>query len=315
MSRYIKRLKDIIAQKEEHANLSSRLEKQAKSIREQENLVEEKKLIFEKEFRDFKAMNRLSFKSVWHKLRGDHAEQMSKEEQEYLAAREILEHVQEELREMRKEFEQFETNVKDLAGAKFQILGALEDAEDELIDADDGKGRRLEQWRDEIENIKAKIEEFHDAYAEGMKVMDCLKQLQRKVNHALDLSSQEQWREDRYNFLEREKYDAIDAAKRYARQTVQIAINQYNRSLGILHQNIDISRILNISHWTREMDMYWDTFGSRWEVHSEIQAAVRKTSDTIRKVDGLQSDIDRFRDDLRKDIEAIIQKRIDLVLE
>lgn len=315
MSSIIEKLKQSLAKKEEHARLKAQLAGLETRIKEQEELVAEKKEEMEEEFQDILVLNRLSFKALWHKLKGDHAKQLSKEESEYFMAREILQHVEEELEALNSEKANLQRTVDEFAGAEFQYLNALKRASRQLIRDDDGKGRRLEQMDKEEQLAKDQIDALHDAYAKGMSVLSSLRDLLNKINRALSASDESQWRDNDFGYYEREKYDAIASAKKELEQNVEPSIQEYKKHLGILNRTIDLSGILNIDSWTKELDLYWHTFGASWEVHAIIERALSRTSKTYDKVEAIQEEIKQMRRGLRKKLEELEAQRLALVLE
>ncbi len=264
----------------------------------QNKLVE----ILEEEYEDLGQLEKLSLKSLFHKVLGSKKEQMEKERQEYLQASLKYDEHQKtvELLEYEKNVLEEKLNKKGDVGAGLEKL--LKKREREIIRGNGKQGKQLLQIQQQMEGQEYIIREVREAMKVGKEAFNVLEQMLGFLRTARNWGRWDMGKGGRRTA--HFKHSNIDRARERAYLAQQL-LNRFEEELRDIYEHVErLNLQIELDSFSRFMDVFFDNLISDWVIQQKIQNALSNVNAVrdrvLRMLEGLNTE--------EKNSQALIRK-------
>lgn len=245
------------------------------------------------ELEDVVKLEKLTVKSLFYKTLGSKEQQLEKERQEYLEVLLKYKEYNKSIELMAYELALLEKKLTSLPSLKNDLKVLKKQRKEEIIKSDDSMLKReLNAVLKKLELHAALSVELNEAYNEGQK---SLKTIQVVMDHLKKARQWGNWRghqnKRRASIL---KHQAIDKAMKHL-HVAQHHLNLFSRELKDLGEN-NIEFSLNMDHFGKFTDFFFDNLISDWIVQQRIKA-------TLGNLESTKSHISRILMNLMKEVE------------
>lgn len=302
------RLSDIRYKMQERERVERQL-KRAKA--EESNLINKKQQLFNqlrKEEKDVEKLEKMSFTSFFHMLKGDKGDKIYDEKKEALAAKLKYDEAVEALNKLSNEISELEKGViafGNLDGEYAQIINEKE----VLIKVGGYKeNSELNALMEKQVIQKSRIKEINEALAAGNEVISSLARVEESLNSAEGWST--------YDLIgggiiaDIAKHGKIDEAREEISNT-QGLLRKFHRELGDIGDGTDIS--IDIGSFLTFADYFFDDFFSDFAVRNRINESQDKVEDTHRRVSRLMLELEGDLSSAEEEIKKIEKERISII--
>ncbi len=289
LQKQIKKTMEQVRQRERVRKHLFDLEKRlTHAYKEQDKLA----AVLEKEYEDVERLEKLSLKSMFHKILGSKEEQMDQERQDYLQASlkydehkktiDLLEYEQKVLNEKL-------VKQKDLEA---DLAKMLQRRERELVRGDSKSGRKLLKIQKKMEQHQMMLVEVKEAIHVGQEALEVLDKMVLFLRKARNWGH---WGKRRQNRgMAFHKHSNIDRAREQAIYAQQL-LHRFDVELRDVYQNVERFQLhLQLDSFGRFIDVFFDNLISDWIVQQKIQHAlsnVRAVRDRLlRMLEGLRNE-------------------------
>lgn len=261
---------------------NGRLAAVRKQLEEQEQLKQELSKQLEKEGADVKALEGLSLSALFHWIRGDKAEKLEQEREEFTAA--ILRHEQcsGALQAMHKRMQEIEAAQVDDPGLDELWTTALADKEKWLTSQGGARAKALLSNMQILGDTKANDIELKEAIDAGMEAIDALDDMRNDLDDAESLGTWDMLGGGlTATALKRGAMDRANAAGHKAREKIRLFRVELGDVSAQLTADLELSSFLGFA------DYFLDNFFVDFAVQRKIQQAQSKVQDALAEISRL----------------------------
>lgn len=258
--------------------------------------IHEKKL--DKEYQDWKSLESLSVKSLFHKVLGSQEEQIEKERQEYLQASLKYNEIKKTVDILEFEKSLLEKKLIDVSLLENKLKTLKKRREKELLSSQSPKGEELKEILRKSDQQIVLRNEIKTATHAGNEASRMLEKMIVNLQQAKNWGSWDMM--GKGNYASYSKHDAIDKAREVAYNAKHL-LNRFQQQLYILGEgsfNFDI-RLEGMSTFT---DIFFDNLISDWIVQQKIKNALSNiyaVRDKVNRImQSLENDLLKVQDNL-----------------
>ena len=231
-----------------------------------------------KELEDITNLEKLSVKSIFHKVLGNQDEQLEKERQEYLQVtlqhKEVLNAI--EVVEFEKSvLEKKVTSIDDLAN---ELEGLKKLRSDEILSVPSELRNRLVFIHKKKDDLKKYEVELKEAFSMGSQTMSSLEKVHSQLKNAKDWGSRDMM-SGNGRYAKSMKHGAIDRAMNEISRT-KLLLHNFNRELtdiGYSNQRLG----LQVENIARFPGVIFDNLISDWIVQNKIKGVLSTVSNLM----------------------------------
>jgi hypothetical protein len=261
--------------------------------------------VLEREGADVQRLEGLSLTGLFHTVLGDKDDRLTKERQEYLAAKLKHDEGREAVRALESEVLQLRTELRQLDDQQLRYEELLAQKEEALVAMGGGEGRRLAEVSRQLADAQADDKELQEAIAAGDAVLAGLKEMAGSLASA---SGWGVWDMLGGGFLTTmAKHSNIDDA-REAAYRVQQLLRRYQRELAdvtVRSSDLDI----DVGSFATFADYFFDGLIVDWVVQSRLARAHESVAGAERQVRTTIRQLDRRLTQVRQRAEALDAER------
>ena len=247
-----------------------------KKIKEKTKAVNAYKKQLDKESMDVEKLEKLSIKSVFHKVLGDKEQQIEKEREEYLQAALKYNGSVEEIEKLEFERGVVRKKIDGNIGLADQLKALMKQKETLLKQSNQQIAFKLVGLDRKMLGQNALRNEIIEAIQIGKECLQVLKNIHRD----LDLTTQ--WGRGRGNVYGQGRYSSIqkrsyiDHARKNAFQANRL-LERFGEEIKDVYQNIDVqlSVDLKMDSFTGFLDAFFNNLITDWMVQQKIQNAIK----------------------------------------
>lgn len=241
-----------------------------------------------KEKKDVDRLENLTFHSIFHKLRGNIDEKLSKEKLEFLRAESNYLEKKYYLDSLKSSRESIISSLKSLENLDERQELLIEDLSDNLLNFSSTEQTQIKSCLDKINYSSSEKEEISQALNVGEKLLAICDEV---ISY---LESAQNW--GIYDMLGGKfiathlKHQEIDNAA-HSLNKLNFILDQYNKELSELKNTTSIS--LKIDSFTYTMDYFFDNFFTDSLVQSKINDALNSVNQLKAKIIETQFDLNQ----------------------
>lgn len=241
-----------------------------------------------KEKKDVDRLENLTFHSIFHKLRGNIDEKLSKEKLEFLRAESNYLEKKYYLDSLKSSRESIISSLKSLENLDERQELLIEDLSDNLLNFSSTEQTQIKSCLDKINYSSSEKEEISQALNVGEKLLAICDEV---ISY---LESAQNW--GIYDMLGGKfiathlKHQEIDNAA-HSLNKLNFILDQYNKELSELKNTTSIS--LKIDSFTYTMDYFFDNFFTDSLVQSKINDALNSVNQLKSKIIETQFDLNQ----------------------
>lgn len=276
------------------AKTNSELTKAYKDLSKFEKLLD-------KEYNDWKQLESLSVKSLFHKVLGSKEEQIEKERQEYLQASLKFNGMKKTVDILEYEKSLLEKKIVDISLLQNKLKTLKKQRAQELISSNSPSGKELKEVLRQIDSqivLRNEVRRTTRTGGEASKILERMLNFLQQAKNWGNWDMMGKGRMASYN-----KHDAVDRARETAFQAKHILgkFQQDLYSVGAGSFTFDI-RIDSLSSFT---DIFFDNLISDWIIQQKIKNA-------LSNVYSVQDKVNRILQSLENDLKKVEEKLIEL---
>lgn len=282
-----------------HQKIERHLIELAKKIDKENKQLAELTKKLDSEADDIADLEKMSLKSVFHKILGSKEEQIEKERQEYLQfslkydeAKKTLELLEYEREVLEKKFDQGK-------GLEAKLAQLLKRREQEVMFQNPKIAQQVNGIVQKVQQHERMIFEIEEALAVGKDAQYLLDQIVGYLNQA---KSWGQWdMAGRQRHAGRMKHSQIDRAKNLSYK-VKYNLEQFEKELKDVYRNQSFELNLTFASFSGFTDIFFDNLLTDWLVQQKIQ-------NTLTSVQSVRDKVIRLRHSLQAEV-PIIEEQI-----
>ncbi len=255
-----------------------------KARQEEERLYQ----FLEAQYQDVAALEKMSLKSVFHKILGSKKEQVEQERQEYLQASLKYDEHQRAIQLLEYERKVLMEKWEQQADLKKALEKLLRQRERELLEDKSGTGAKLLRLHRSIEKQQLLLVEVEEAIGVGQDALAVLEEIM------VLLRATRQWGKwpTRNTSQIRKRNSKVDLAREKAIYAQQLLLH-FERELRDVYRDMGTLQLrIQVDHFTRFSDLFFDNLISDWVIQQRIQNAWNN-------VQGVRDRLLRLLEDLR----------------
>ena len=243
---------------------------------------------------DIEKLEKLSIKSIFHKVLGDKEKQLEKERQEYLQTSLKYDEHRKTLELLEYEQEVLQKKINKSVGLETEIEKLIELRKNELLRNDPSLGHKLIEITQNMEHHQKMIVDMEEAIQAGERASGVLNQMIQVLKQARNWGNWDMMGDKRMaSYL---KHSKLDTARQLSYQAKQLLM-QFEDELKDVYEyerrQFDFS--LNFDSFSSFTDIFVDNLISDWIIQQKISNALSSVVATrdkvIRTISYLQSDI------------------------
>ena len=267
----------------------------------------------EKENEDAEKLEKMSIKSIFHKILGDKEKQLEKERQEYLQAALKYDEHRKTLELLEYEREVLEKKLAKAGSLEKEINQLIEQRKKELLQVNPTVGKQLVQITFNIEHHQKMMTEMKEAIQVGTHASQILNQMIGLLRQAKNWGNWDMIDGKRMSsYLKHSRLDSARQLSYKAKQVLMQYEDELNDVYQIERQQFDFS--LNFNSFSNFTDIFLDNLISDWIVQQKISnalATVRATHDkVIRSISYLKADLPKQEEEIQR----LEQLKTDLIV-
>ncbi len=274
-------LEQAAALREEHAQLTRRLEGSAPHMADLEKHVADLRLVLDSETTDVEKLESFSAAKIWAHLKGSHATDVERETAERDAARYAVAEAEARRDAMRRDRAALESRIAELGDVEARYRRAIA-AKEAWVSANGGESAgALAEIAVRRGELVALDKESREAFAAGRTAQDLLAHAASLLGNAGSWST---W--DAFGggglLTDMMKYDNVDRATEALRRA-DLALAAFSRELA----DVDLPQVhgVQVDQMMRTFDVWFDNIFSDMAVRSRIQDASRRVEHALGQVE------------------------------
>ena len=303
-------LEQAAALREEHAQLTRRLEGSEPHMADLEKHVADLRLILDSETTDVEKLESFSAAKIWAHLRGSHATDLERETAEREAARYAVAEAEVRRDVMRRDRAALESRIAELGDVEARYRRAIAEKE-AWVGANGGESAGvLAEIAVRRGELVALDKEGREAFAAGRAAQDLLAHAASLLGNAGSWST---W--DAFGggglLTDMMKYDNVDRATEALRRA-DLALTAFSRELA----DVDLPQVqgVQVDQMMRTFDVWFDNIFSDMAVRSRIQDASRRVEHALRQVEQALAALGEKGRDIARELADLDTRREDLLI-
>lgn len=303
-----KKLEDIQFKNKE----KQRIDKLLRNVKREKNELEIKVKCLEeelqKEVKDVKKLEGMSFQNFFHTLVGNKDHLLEKEQAEALSAKMKYEEASRSLEQIQRTVQSFERQIKGFGDLKAQYNAILKEKEEWIYSHDEGIAKELFSIAEDQGKLKAECKEITEAISAGNRVLNEVENVRQSLGSAQGWGTWDMLGGGMIATMQKHSY--MEEAQ-HSIHRVQQLLSEYHRELADIgaHFTADIQ----IDSFMSFADYFFDGFFVDWAVQSQIKEAQRTVDDFIYKIKGLNNRLAVKKEQIVNRIEELEEKRKELI--
>lgn len=272
-------------------------------------------LALDKENKDYEELEKLSIRSIFHKVLGSKEEQMEKEKQEYLQASLKYDEAKKaiELLEYERKILLDKLDTVDGNGPKLQIL--LDKRERQLILENGPAGKKIQQIVNRLDEQEHQHKEIQEVVAAGKSALAILNQMAGYLQKARDWGT---WnvggRRGRGGMSSHIKHSSIDNARRLAPQARHQLVRFEDELRDIYRDVQQFQFSLSFDSFSRFSDIFFDNLISDFIVQQKIQNSLSNVLSVRDKVHRMAGGLQAKLPQIQNEIAQLEEQRNQLIV-
>lgn len=252
-----------------------------------------------KELEDINKLEKMSVKSIFHKVLGNKEEQLEKERQEYLQVtlqhKEIINAI--EVLDFEKSvLEKKVVSIDDLIN---ELEGLKEVRASEILSTPSNLRNQLKLIHKKQDDIKRYEVELKEAYSIGASTLKSLDIVMRHLKNAKDWGSRDMMTSRNGGYVKSQKHGAIDRAMNEITRT-KILLHNFNKELSdVGYSNTRLG--LQVDSIARFPGIIFDNLISDWIVQNKIKGVLSTVSN-------LNDDVTLIMHSIQKDLKQSVDE-------
>lgn len=273
------------------------MEKTNKSLNEEIRKKLELKNILDKEEMDVKKLQSLSISGVFYAVLGSKDEKLSKERQEYLAAKLKYDECCNHVKYLDEEIKSYKEKLKEYYLLDKEYEQIVKKKQKLILEANDDNTKKLLELVEKITDNKSNLNEINEALDAGNRVSSQLNKTAKSLNSAKNWGT--------YDMLgggllaTAAKHSKIDEAKDYA-SDAHAMLSKFKRELEDVR--IESNLEINIDSFDRFVDYFFDGLIADWSVQSKINNSLSNVNTAINNVDAIVAKLNKVKGEIEKKI-------------
>ncbi|HLN78550.1 MAG TPA: hypothetical protein VK204_16005 [Nocardioidaceae bacterium] len=303
-------LEQAAAARQEHAQLTRRLEGSAPHLADLEKQVADRRLILEDETADVEKLESFSAAKIWAHLKGSHATDVERESAERQAARYAVAEAEARRDAMQRDRAALEHRIAELGDVEGRYRRALADKQAWVSTSGGESAAALAEIAERRGELVAVDEEAREAFEAGKAAFDLLSHAASLLGNAGSWST---W--DAFGggglLTDMMKYDNVDRATEALRRA-DLALTAFSRELA----DVNLPRVhgVQVDQLMRTFDVWFDNFFSDMAVRSRIQDASRRVDQAMHQVHEALAALEQKGRDIARELAHLDARREELLL-
>ncbi|VYU03190.1 hypothetical protein [Clostridium tertium] len=266
--------------------LKSKLSSLDDEISTTKNKYNDLKISLYKEKKDVDKLESLSLSYIFHKIKGNMDDKISKEKFEYLEAQAKFIEVEDYLNRLLSNKESLNKAICDIGNIDLKYNDLLEKSSEYIINLNNEKSLEISKILEEINKLSLEKKEIQEALREGTNLIPGIDVAISNLNSALNWGVYDMIGGDFIaTMAKRSKMN--DASNSI--NSIKVLLNRYNSELNDLSDNINIS--LDLDGFSGAMDYIFDNFFTDYIIQDKIKSALRSTKVLRYKVSDIQNNL------------------------
>ena len=303
-------LEQAVAAREEHAQLSRRLEGSAPHLADLERRVADLRRVHEQESTDVERLESMSVAKIWAHLKGSHAGDVERETAEREAARYAVAEAEARRDALQRDRAALESRLAELGDVEGRYRRAMADKEawaSRTGGESAGALAELAARRGELLALDRETREAHEA---GRSAHSLLSQAASLLGSAGSWST---W--DAFGgggmLTDMVKYDKVDRATETLRRA-DMALAAFSRELA----DVDLPQVrgVQVDQMMRTFDVWFDNIFSDMAVRSRIEDASRRVVQALHQVEQALAALEQKGAAVSRELTGLDARREQLLL-
>ncbi len=311
MSEIQKELQEVLRAHQKGAQIQRHLDQLNVQLKEAYEDLDSLEKQLEKEFRDIEKLEKLSLKGLFHQVLGSKEEQIEKERQDYLQVSLKFDEAKKSVDLLEYERSVLEKKVINLEVLQKRLEKLLSMREEELIRGQTRLGNQILVILDKKDELNAYTSNLKHVKKNGAASIALL---DRMIGYLQRARNWGQWdmtgRRGGSSYM---KHDAIDKAKDLSYQVKHILV-RFKEDLRHIYGPASIDLSIHFASFNRFTDVFFDNLISDWIIQQKIQNALSNVQSVRDRVLRIMQSLDADVQKSQEEIQALEQKRRDLVL-
>lgn len=262
----------------------------------------------QKEEKDVKKLEGMSFSNFINTILGTKWEKLDEEKKELLSAKLKYDAICDELNELISDIEKVKANISKLGNLDYEYKKLIREKEELLKYVDDEVAAKLERITEEESLLMHRKKELEEAISAGNELLYSLDRIEKSLKSAGNWGMWDIFGGDMIATMV--KHSKLDSAK-YEISRAQSLLRKFHRELNDVGGYIDIQ--LNIGSFLTFADYFFDGLFSDLAVQSRIRDAENRVMDARYKVNSI---VIRLKDELKEvnsRVETINRERLKII--
>lgn len=303
-------LEQAVAAREEHAQLTRRLEGSAPHLADLEERVAAARRKLDSESADVERLESFSGAKIWAHLKGSHPTDLERETAEREAARYAVAEAEARRDAMQRDRAALESRIAELGDVEGRYRRAMADKEAWVRDSGGEPAVALAEIAERRGALQALDQEAREAFAAGRAAQELLNQAASLLGSAGSWST---W--DTFGgggmLTDMMKYEKVDRATEALRRA-DLALASFSRELADVHlpqvQGVQVDQMM------RTFDVWFDNIFSDMAVRSRIEDARRRVGYAIEQVEQALAALGQKGRDIAAELAALDARREQLLI-
>ncbi len=261
-----------------------------------------------KEQADVKALEGLSFTGIFHYLAGNRDQKLAIEQQQFLAAKVLLEESGEEIARLREEIGNLQEQLVQYQQAETQYEALLAEKERMLASSHSRSSANLSEISQRLDSLADDERELEEAITAGRRAQDSLEQVQATLRSAGNWGTFDMFGGGMMASMI--KHSKLDEARDRVRYTQQL-LHKFERELADANQRLQVS--LEIEGFSRFADMFFDGIIADWAVQSKIEQSQEACSQSISIVQSVVRQCQNRLLSVQREADELKKQRVSLI--
>jgi len=262
----------------------------------------------QKEEKDVKKLEGMSFSNFINTILGTKWEKLDEEKKELLSAKLKYDAICDELNELISDIEKVKANISKLGNLDYEYKKLIREKEELLKYVDDEVAAKLERITEEESLLMHRKKELEEAISAGNELLYSLDRIEKSLKSAGNWGMWDIFGGDMIATMV--KHSKLDSAKCEISRA-QSLFMKFHRELNDVGGYIDIQ--LNIGSFLTFADYFFDGLFSDLAVQSRIRDAENRVMDARYKVNSI---VIRLKDELKEvnsRVETINRERLKII--
>lgn len=301
-------IEEINAKKRELSRIQSILDSDRDTLKTQRERLEELEAKLEKNNKDIKKLESISFTAIIAKISGSRQDKLEKETGELLGTQLKYEECSETVRKLELEIVQLIDKKNQFGNLEYEYQKLIKRKESFIMNSSGEGAEKLLKLTEKISNLKSDLKEINEAVSAANTALSYLNRTENALDKAKNMGTLDLLGGGTLTTYA--KHCDIDEAKDYAMKA-QDALRVFQRELKDVLYLSEIQ--FNISSFEKFADYFFDGFIADWVVQSHIKDSSESVNRVIRQVESIVSSLQIKAVRIEQDIDLLFKERENLV--